>query len=538
MENFEENVYSFLKHKEKKVLVIKGDWGIGKTYQWNQIVERRATHLDFSSYSYVSLFGLESLIKLQSSVFYNSKPMDSIIKPHSIKQNLKKVSHIAKQTPHVAKFIEGFNFLENSLVNNYLICMDDLERRSRKFSLSALLGYVSQLSESNDCKVVLIFNEDTFDDDDKKVIDLYREKVIDLELEFSPSVISNIDIEFSDHPYRDFIYNKFKNQGLKNIRILKHIKWNLDYFMRFFEQAEDVITTELIDSISVLTYIHHDPSIKIRAKNIKELYRYKLESSAEEEKLQGHLASLGYNYFADYENEIINYIEDGWMDEGVFSKSIAELNDRQRKTNISSELSNVWGLYNNNFIADINQLIEGLEGFLNNYLEHLSLAELLAILEVLSDLKEGFDSQDWKSKYADLKSDSTDLGLLRELKTFTKDEGVINKIKSTEKALNEHDSIYTVLSKIASNRAWNEQDEEYLASYTLEEIYEFLISNDKKDLLQILREVIRFYKPIDGGFPKAVFGRNLHGALIKVSSRSELDKYRVKRFFNLNLDQE
>ena len=116
-------------------------------------------------------------------------------------------------------------------MNDYLICIDDLERKSEKLSMSTLLGYVSNLSESSNCKVILIFNDDTLSDKDKEEIDRYREKVIDLELEYSPNPINNIDIEFSSHLCRDLICKIFKPEDLNNIRIIKHIKWNIDGLM-------------------------------------------------------------------------------------------------------------------------------------------------------------------------------------------------------------------------------------------------------------------------------------------------------------------
>lgn len=133
MENFEENVVSFLKHKEKKVLVIKGKWGVGKTFKWNDIVDKHFSSLEFSNYSYVSLFGLDGLKELQSGVFYNACAMKSDSKSSAIKSNLKKVGNIAKNIPQVSKYANAISVIENSLIDDYLICIDDLERKSALF---------------------------------------------------------------------------------------------------------------------------------------------------------------------------------------------------------------------------------------------------------------------------------------------------------------------------------------------------------------------------------------------------------------------
>ena len=294
MDNFEENVVSFLKHDEKKVLVIKGKWGVGKTFKWNEIVEKHSSSLEFSNYSYISLFGLDGLKELQYGVFYNARPMKSDTKSSTIKSNLKKVGIIAKNIPQVSKYANAMSAIENSLVNDYLICIDDLERKSKKLSMATLLGYVSNLSESSKCKVVLIFNDDTLNKEDKTEIDRYREKVIDLELEYSPKSISNIDIKFSNHECRELI---FKSENLNNIRIIKHIKWNLNGLMAFIKDSEEAVKLNLLSTVAILTYIHHEPSIKIRANEIDRVFSYSSKKKESDEKLQKRISSLGYLYY-------------------------------------------------------------------------------------------------------------------------------------------------------------------------------------------------------------------------------------------------
>lgn len=536
VENFEENVVSFLKHDEKKVLVIKGKWGVGKTFKWNEIVENHYDSLDFSNYSYISLFGLDGLKELQSRVFYNARPMESGTNSYTIKSNLKKVGNIAKHIPQVSKYTNAISAIENSLVNDYLICIDDLERKSERLSMSTLLGYVSNLSESSKCKIILIFNDDTLNNKDKEEIDKYREKVIDLELEYSPKSISNIDIEFSNHECRDLICNTFKSEELNNIRIIKHIKWNINGLMMFIKDSEDAVKLNLLSTIAILTYVHHEPSINIRANEIDRVFGYLSDKEESDKRLRKRISSLGYIYYADHEAEIINYIEDGWMDEDLFKKKILNLNQRQLDKNISSKLIGVWGFYNNNFLSTSDEVIQGLEGFIKDHLDSVSIRELHPILDTLNELKDDFNKNDWLDKYVLLKMDCDDPALLKQLKHITTSQKLINTIEDKEKDINQHHSIYAVLSKIVKNRGWNPEDVEYLGNHTVDEIYKFLITDDNNDLMQVVRESTAIFSPTEGDEPRDVFGRNLYEALIKVSERSNLDRYRIKYFFSIELD--
>jgi hypothetical protein len=50
----------FLKGSEPGVFCITGEWGVGKTFLWRQVLDhlRKASGLSITRYSYVSLFGL------------------------------------------------------------------------------------------------------------------------------------------------------------------------------------------------------------------------------------------------------------------------------------------------------------------------------------------------------------------------------------------------------------------------------------------------------------------------------------------------
>lgn len=224
------------------------------------------------------------------------------------------------------------------------------------------------------------------------------------------------------------------------------------------------------------------------------------------------------------------------MDEDMFKKNVLELNKRQLKNNISSKLKDIWGFYNNNFLSTNDDIIQGLESFLEEHLESVSVRELLPILDTLNELKDNFEKSEWIDKYVVLKINCDDPALIKQLKHITTNQGLIGKIESKEKYFNQHHSIYAVLAKIVKDRGWNPEDEEYLGNHSVDEIFEFLINDDNNDLLGIVRESKRIFSPAEGDKPGDVFGRNLHEALIKVSERSKLDRYRISHFFEMKLD--
>src|SRR5438105_2219375 len=58
----------FLTRAEPSVLVLKGAWGVGKTFAWSELVEAHRAKLKPPVYSYVSLFGVRSMSDLRLAI--------------------------------------------------------------------------------------------------------------------------------------------------------------------------------------------------------------------------------------------------------------------------------------------------------------------------------------------------------------------------------------------------------------------------------------------------------------------------------------
>ena len=68
----------FLIGSNPAVLCISCEWGVGKTILWRLVLDelRNAKKLSISRYSYVSLFGLNSLDDMKASLFENMEWLD------------------------------------------------------------------------------------------------------------------------------------------------------------------------------------------------------------------------------------------------------------------------------------------------------------------------------------------------------------------------------------------------------------------------------------------------------------------------------
>ncbi|HEE1434871.1 TPA: hypothetical protein R6507_004396, partial [Klebsiella pneumoniae] len=192
-----EQILNFVSKSAPSVMAIKGEWGVGKTFSWNKfLLEAKSENMiSASRYSYVSLFGISSLDRLKYSIFENAVSKDSIGHDpslDSLRKNTLGMLEILgrgswsklKELPYIksaAPAIEAWSFMS---VSDSLICIDDLERKGSSLELKDVLGLISLLKEQKKCKVILLLNDGT-----KEVADYekFKEKVIDIELHFSPT---------------------------------------------------------------------------------------------------------------------------------------------------------------------------------------------------------------------------------------------------------------------------------------------------------------------------------------------------------------
>jgi Cdc6-like AAA superfamily ATPase len=171
MTNVADILTQFLSDPEKRTLILKGKWGVGKTYAWKNFIEKQKT--SELAVSYVSLFGVGSVPEVWRQILTNAVPKNR----KEFKQLGKIVAPIIgilKQVPYAKAALGSTEQLAPLLVRRFLICFDDLERKAAQLPLATLLGFVSILKEAHDCRVVLILNEDQLNEEDRRSLNTYQ----------------------------------------------------------------------------------------------------------------------------------------------------------------------------------------------------------------------------------------------------------------------------------------------------------------------------------------------------------------------------
>lgn len=245
---------------EPLVITINGKWGIGKTFFWNsfvdtylseelekkkplsrtgkiwlnlkQILEDKFDKKDLleslenkfkqemekrfgksDNIAYISLFGKEKLEDIESDIVLQISKMTKIKK--LLANSIGNIGYSGVKVSNLLSIVPKANF------KNIVICIDDFERISNKLQPKEVLGLISTLKEQKQCKVVMIFNQEKLEDDDLKD---YKEKVIDYELQFKPTVKESFDLVSSSLScFKEFPIEYLSEYGISNIRVIKRV---------------------------------------------------------------------------------------------------------------------------------------------------------------------------------------------------------------------------------------------------------------------------------------------------------------------------
>jgi len=337
------SIDSFLEDDEQKVLVIKGAWGSGKTYFWNGYLEKLPTRAKeyLEKQSYVSLFGVSKLDQIRPKIIAGSKEViegERARKEDYFGANLVKKTKVffSKHKASIPEF-QGLSFdkilgpaFERSVIKNTLVCFDDLER-TEGVSIQELFGLVTELTHELECKVVIIYNENELKTSKSEEFSKYREKAVDLELLYQPTLEDNLAHVWKEDVPEEVreVFEEFQNN---NIRVMKRVARSQKYFLGLLTEKSSPIETVLRERVALVTLIYYSYSEYRDLPKIRKLYWDEMmgrsEGSEEEDPLEAKVHKmLGHSY--EILDDLVSlYLKQGYLDKG-YAQGILEAESKK-----------------------------------------------------------------------------------------------------------------------------------------------------------------------------------------------------------------
>jgi hypothetical protein len=237
-------IAKFLETNVPEVICIIGKWGVGKTYTWETFFEELSDEgkIKLPYYSYVSLFGVNSIDELRQTIFENRSSTKNVrLSPtfDSSRENLiqyrntalQKFSQLTGYTkiPYLETYFNNFSgsfrHLISLTVKDTIVCFDDFERRGKGLRAADVLGVISQLKETKECKIAIILNDDALPQEDKPDFEKYFEKVVDASIEFAPTTEESAEIALrGTNDISKWLRTACIDLEISNIRIIKKIE--------------------------------------------------------------------------------------------------------------------------------------------------------------------------------------------------------------------------------------------------------------------------------------------------------------------------
>ncbi|GHD68288.1 NTPase KAP [Jeongeupia chitinilytica] len=255
-----QNFIELVGDADNRVIALSGKWGTGKSHLWKEVQQAGTTDKEVEGAIYTSLFGLSTIaelkLKIAQGVLPELKSGDSLAE--AIKNGYSGAKKILKSIH------SGFSALDElaliaapMMIKGRFIVIDDIERKHDKLSIDEILGFVDDCVQNLDCRILLILNSDHLGD--KKLWELFREKVIDheLRLDTSPSEAFDIAAALTPTSYSAHIKSAVEACQIANIRIIRKIIRVVNRLLANREPLPPEVLLRVIPSATLLSAIHY-----------------------------------------------------------------------------------------------------------------------------------------------------------------------------------------------------------------------------------------------------------------------------------------
>ena len=547
----EEQVLKFLNSPSPGTISIRGAWGVGKTYAWRAYIKNAVSKEKLPNnerYSYVSLFGIDSLQDFKFQIFQQAIPKKMVNEEVTIKSfgdNAREISESfgrksfrsLLKLPYVINFSDFLHSVAFLSVNKSLICIDDLERKGKNLSMSDVLGLVSHLKEEKKCKIVLIHNEAALNKPDQCDFDKYREKVIDFEYEYKPSPSECIKIAFTENcDFRKSLAYHCNRLRIDNIRILKKIEEFAKHLIPHIQGFEPEISNQALHTLCLFAWCLYSPD------DVSPSYDYvtnmglkltglgdKDTSTESDKRWNPILQNYGYVYPDELDLAIGHFIKTGYVIEGEFNPAAKKKNEEVISMKGHKSLKEAWGIYHNSFKNNEEEVVKQIFEALKKGVKYASPLDLQGTVKVLRELKRD-----------DLADDAIEYYIaqrISEKKSFDPrtypflgditDETIINRFKEVLVSNIDRPSLEEVFKNISRDSFLKTPEfEQTLLMATVDDYCKLFKSKEGKGLSEYINNILQF----DGSGKVAA-------ALKMIGKECPINKLRVKKY-GVHIDED
>lgn len=502
MERFDTAFDNFLDQSDEKVLLVKGQWGIGKTHSIERGLDRNSS--EYTSVT-VSLFGLSDLNDLSRSV------SESILNKYVPKKGtdffkmVTSVPLISKFIPQKLPLLDKIN-IKYSL-ENFIVFFDDIERTS--IDIKDFFGYVDQIKNASPFKVIIALNDNQISDPD---IWKVKEKVVDKELRVVNTLDSMVEEIFQTQTELPLAI--FRRLKVVNLRVIIKSKQVMNLFCEKAQLLNEDNVSRLKSSCLCLSakYYSSEDFDSSRLENVSSFDKhFSLNSTIE------------------------SYLDSQTFDEEVIESKISYLVSQQVEKDNNEKFKEIVELFEGSFDDNSEQIIDLSQKFITENISNerqlafiINMLNKLGVTLTCEDVEKLFEGEYKRSQW--FVRDILDIFSSGDVYEFIKSSYVEKKEESEPEettAIDETNSLITSILYQAShsNLSFFEAD---LSIYSPEDWVAFIEMTSPVSLLsQIQDGILEFIEKEEGA--------NLRTAL-SILMEKPIQNMRLGRIFGKNTE--
>lgn len=479
------------------VLVIKGAWGVGKTFAWQQTVKDVKQKNSDIAYSYVSLFGIASLADLKNAILATQLTQSNHPETR-VASFVNTVRDLVRGTK-AAKYVNiAFDFVAlvgPALLRDMVLCLDDFERS--EIDANELLGFISELKEGRNCRVVLILNEEKLEPERLNVYRKYREKIIDMECLFAPTAEEALSWGLPQNiPDVGHIRVCAQKLGIRNIRVLQRIWKVYDEVRKELGEIPEVVVYEAIELLVLLTWAYYTkdedtPSVDFlrtwsRMKNAFDPDGR--TSNPQHEAWAVRLQQYGFDHLSALGKAILHVVERGFVDDSGLASAARERAVVANARELEQAAQAAWRLLWDSFSDNADDLKEAMKNTLEACIRaHLPTLPLILNLGEAAFLLRELDAASSAEQLIDLyfQEYSDDPGcdvLDQPLVGQLRDPEVRRRLEDRCLQSRDTPTLLECLKRLANRDGFSVEQEDVLSRANTEQFYQLFKTYNGQDL--------------------------------------------------------
>lgn len=551
--NLPEFISQFLKSPDPMVVELTGAWGVGKTFGWqrelSKATQRQTEEARWTGYSYVSLFGLNSLQDARLGVFQNTIPLSAVISPMqgSIKSTQKWYARwrgLIKYTdkvPGVKDYLSLVAGIVGDFQSDMLVCFDDLERHGKGLGLEEILGLASSLRDQRNCSVVIIHNTGSLDENDRAVYEKHREKVVDTSFSLRPSAKECADIAFGTGNVADQeVKEHCVKLGIDNIRAIKKIRNYIRMFNEHTNALEPQLVAEIKKSCVVLAwcklgagtanvptidYVTSELGNKIFMGNVPE------DISKEEKAWLSYLEEYGYQFTSEIDLAISESILQGYVSHASFVAATSKENEALKAKASKSEFSDAWRMYHDSLADNESEVVDRIVTAFKACVQSITQANANGTVVMLREIDRSNMADELANFYVEERDETASFFDLSEyaFSADVTDPLLIQLFKCKKGALEELEEfdLRAVLYNIGKHHSHYSHQIERLKEIDTDQFFEIFKSVEGSELANIIEGSLLFRNSSDGS---AIISQQAEKALTTIANENPMNARRLSKY--------